>query len=140
MKAETPTGCNHLELGDPLPFERKMCFCEPPREIPISRCGLQGEDCSCKGTAYIGKLEVDGVQPAPFAAMMELPFDFKQNVTQKIRCDMSSFAGSDPFPDVAKQCFCDSAGRKDIAEVQAQYEYFQGMLQIQQLQNSAALA
>jgi len=116
--AEHPTACNGLTFGDPQPGVRKVCFCEPPRETPIERCGLQGEDCHCKGTAFIGKLEIDGVMPAPFAEMFELPFSFKENVTQKVQCEWSQFGDSDPFPEIAKQCFCDSAGRKDLTEVQ----------------------
>lgn len=120
MKAEMPTPCSTLEMGDPLPGDRKLCFCEPPRVQPIVRCGLQGEDCSCKGTAFIGKLDIDGVMPAPFASMFELPFNYKENVTQKLNCEWSSFGGvSDPFPEVAKQCFCDSAGRREIHEVES---------------------
>jgi hypothetical protein len=84
QNADNPTLCRNSVFGDPQPGIRKMCFCEPPRETPITRCGLQGEDCACKGNVFIGKLDIDGVEPAPFASMMELPFDFKQNVTQKI--------------------------------------------------------
>jgi len=133
QNADSPTGCNNLELTDPAPGFAKLCFCEPPREEPIHRCGLQGEDCHCKGTAFIGKLEIDGVQPAPFASMFELPFFYKENVTQPFKCEANFFLGSDPFPEVAKQCFCDSHGRKDITEVHAQFEFFQGMLAIQTL-------
>jgi hypothetical protein len=71
---------------------------------------------------------------------MELPFDFKQNVTQKVKCEYNQFAGSDPYPESAKQCFCDSSERMDMNEVVSQYNYFQGMLQIQRLRQSAAMA
>jgi hypothetical protein len=140
MQSEHPTRCTNLEFGDPAPGVAKLCCCEPPRQTPIARCGLQGEDCECKGTAYIGKLDIDGVMPAPFADMFELPFEYKQNVTQKISCEWSSFGGTDPYPEVAKQCFCDSSNRKDISEVHSQYDYLQGMLTIQELQESADTA
>ena len=88
----------------------------------------------------MGKLEIDEVQPAAFSQIFDLPFLYKQNVTQKIRCDTKSFGVADPFPDTAKQCFCDSAGRKDLDEVEAQYQFFQGMMAIETLQASAAAA
>lgn len=140
QNADTPTGCNNLDFTDPVPGFAKMCFCEPPVEQKIHRCGLQGEDCHCKGTAFIGKLEIDGVQPAPFASMFELPFFYKEGVTQPFKCEANFFVGSDPFPEVAKQCFCDSSNRKSITEVHSQFEFFQGMLAIQTLQSSAQAA
>jgi hypothetical protein len=57
-----------------------------------------------------------------------------------VLCEWSQFGSTDPYPEVAKQCFCDSSARKDINEVHAQYDYLQGMLSIQRLQASAALA
>jgi hypothetical protein len=73
--------------------------------------------------------------PAPFADMFGLPFDYKVNVSQKIQCEWSQFGGdnSDPYPDVAKQCFCDSSNRKELAEVASQYDYLHGMIEIQRL-------
>jgi hypothetical protein len=88
----------------------------------------------------MGKLEIDEVQPAAFSQIFDLPFLYKRNVTQKIRCDTGSFGIADPFPETAKQCFCDSVGRKDLDEVEAQFQFFQGMMAIETLQASAAAA
>jgi hypothetical protein len=80
-------GCNNLELGDANPGQPKQCFCQGEQKPTVKRCGLEGEDCRCDGTAYFGKLEVEGKSPALFGEIFKSMFAYKDvNGTGSVPC------------------------------------------------------
>lgn len=128
---EEPTPCDNSYFGDPVPGHPKACFCLPKPKPKVKRCALEGEECACNGNVYIGALEIEGVKPAKFDQILNLPFFFKENVTNQIDCNLKSFIGSDPFADKAKQCFCDAHNVMDIGEAKAMSEFFTGMMELE---------
>jgi hypothetical protein len=59
--------CTNILFGGKFKWDApNACFCEQYVKPGARRCAVEGEDCTCTGTVFIGKLNVDGVEPAPF--------------------------------------------------------------------------
>ena len=68
-------GCNSADFGgDPAPGLKKQCFCEKGAKPEVKRCGLDDDDCKCKGNIFYGALELGKKKPAAFADMLEEEF------------------------------------------------------------------
>lgn len=59
----------------------KACFCEQEAKPKARRCAVEGDDCQCNnGNVFIGKLEVNGTEPATFEQLFTVPYAMKKNV------------------------------------------------------------
>ena len=132
---EEPTPCDNFFFGDPTPGYMKACMCVPKPKPKIKRCALEGEDCACTGNVFIGALDVEGSKPAKFDQILNLPFFYKENVTNQINCNLKAFIGSDPFAEHAKQCFCDAHGIMDMKEAKAMSDFFMGMMDLEKIEH-----
>lgn len=124
-KVDGSIECSNILFGGKFKWDApNACFCEQYVKPGARRCAVQGEDCTCSGTVFIGKLNVEGVEPAPFKQIFKVPFGMKKNVSASIACNAKSVTGEDDSPDEAKQCFCDDSEVKDIDEAEAEIAFF----------------
>jgi hypothetical protein len=117
------TDCNsNVFGGDPLPNQKKQCFCERPeapsklKEDNLSKCGSEGDKCQCKGRVFYGR-ETDAKLLKKRALsdktedyllpkeMLTFPYAEKE-VNGVVDCTNDVFG--EVARGLAKQCYCES--------------------------------
>lgn len=100
--------CDTSLIIDPLPKEEKVCFCEPEAPQPPTRCGGEGDVCTCRGTVFYGAAQHSDGDGSPFEGLRDQRYHFKsfEGSPGEIECTNKAFGG-DPLPYISKECFCD---------------------------------
>jgi hypothetical protein len=118
--------CGNREFPDPVPGKEKQCFCEQNNQPQVKRCASEDGSCQCNGgNVFFGTItDNEGHNPASFDDMFTYSFAVKYNVTGTVDCNKRTFAGFDPQPGFAKQCFCDDVGYEEYDNIESELAYW----------------
>jgi hypothetical protein len=116
--------CNNGVFGDPIPGQRKQCYCQSGSVKPkVLKCGDENEDCTCKGNIFYGASIVDG-KAADFESMLSNSFSYKlSSGDAPVKCNNANFG--DPLPGTPKSCFCDDIGEMTSEQIKSRQDFNQ---------------